>query len=355
MLVAVGLAVLAFSGVATPWPYFVLAFLGGSALVFDAPEPARADVPARRPRRAAERGRAQLASFNAGRIVGPAIGGVLIAAVGVGWCFAINAVTFLAVLAGLLLMRPSELYPLEARRRARHGAAIREGSRYVRRTPEVLLVLAITTVVATTGFNFRVLLPVLASKTLHSSATVFGVLFACVRRRRAARRAASAAAMSRPCWRALVLGAAGFSAAMLLLAPVRNAALAAALLLVVGFCFSTWTANSQSILQLTAPDRLRGRVLGLYLFVVRRLLADRRPARRLARRRRRHRARVRGRRPSQGWPRQRLLSRACASWARRADADRWSRWRKRSRSSRPSSRPRRRRRARARRLARACR
>jgi MFS family permease len=65
----------------------------------------------------------------------------------------------------------------------------------------------------------------------------------------------------------VVLGAAGFSSAMLLLAPVQNAGLAALLLLVVGFCFSTWTANSQSILQLTVPDRLRGRVLAIYLFV----------------------------------------------------------------------------------------
>src|SRR5262249_47628152 len=72
--------------------------------------------------------------------------------------------------------------------------------------------------------------------------------------------------MSRASWRAVILGAAGFSSAMLLLAPVQSDAAAAALLLVIGFCFSTWTANSQSILQLTAPDHLRGRVLSLYLF-----------------------------------------------------------------------------------------
>ena len=95
---------------------------------------------------------------------------------------------------------------------------------------------------------------------------MFGVLFAAFGVG-ALLGALAAAAMSRPSWRAVVLGAAGFSTAMLLLAPVRNAAFAAALLLVVGFCFSTWTANSQSILQLAAPDRLRGRVLGLYLFV----------------------------------------------------------------------------------------
>src|SRR6476646_2898264 len=181
-----------------------------------------------------------------------AIGGVLIAAVGIGWCFAINAATFLAVLTGLLLMRPSELYKLEARSEGKAGAAIREGLRYARRTPEVWLVLAITAVVATTGFNFRVLLPVLASKTLHSSATIFGVLFSSFGAG-ALLGALAAAAMSRASWRAVVLGAAGFSSAMLLLAPVHNWGLAAALLLVVGFCFSTWTANSQSILQLTAP------------------------------------------------------------------------------------------------------
>jgi MFS family permease len=266
LLVAAGLAVLAFSGVDAVWPYFLLAFLGGAALVFDAPN--------RHALTFQLVGRDELPNavalnsslFNAGRIVGPAVGGVLIAAAGVGWCFAINAGSFLAVLAGLLLMRPSELYPLQERGAGKAGAAIREGLRYVWRTPEVLLVLAITTAVATTGFNFRVLLPVLASKTLHASATLFGVLFASFGVG-ALLGALAAASRSRASWRAVVLGAAGFSGAMLVLAPVQNDALAALLLLVIGFCFSTWTATSQSILQLTAPDRLRGRVLSLYLFV----------------------------------------------------------------------------------------
>ena len=266
LLVAVGLATLAFSDVRAVWPYFVLAFLGGAALVFDAPN--------RHALTFQLVGRDELPNavalnsslFNAGRVVGPALGGVLIAAVGVGWCFAINAASFLAVLTGLLLMRSSELYPLRDRATGKAGAAIREGLAYVWRTPEVLLVLTITTFVATTGFNFRVLLPVLASKTLHASATVFGILFASFGVG-ALLGALAAAAMSRASWRAVVLGAAGFSSAMLLLAPVRSDALAALLLLAIGFCFSTWTANSQSILQLSAPDRLRGRVLSLYLFV----------------------------------------------------------------------------------------
>jgi MFS family permease len=266
MVVAAGLAVLAFSGVDQVWPYFVLAFLGGSALVFDAPN--------RHALTFQLVGRDELPNaialnsslFNAGRVVGPAIGGVLIAAFGVSWCFAINAGSFLAVLAGLLLMRSTELFTLDRGVvGTRTGAAIREGLAYAWRSPQLKLVLGITIVVSSTGFNFRVLLPVLASGTLHAGAEVFGVLFACFGAG-ALFGALGAAALGRASWKALILGSAGFSGAMLLLAPVRNAVVAALLLFVIGFCFSTWTANSQSILQLTAPDRLRGRVLGLYLF-----------------------------------------------------------------------------------------
>ena len=264
MSIAAGLAVLAFAGVDEIWPFFVLAFLGGAALVFDAPN--------RHALTFQLVGRDELPNavalnsslFNAARVVGPAVGGVLIAAVGVGWCFAINAGSFLAVLAGLLAMRTSELFPVDRAARQKTLAATREGLAYMWRSPEVKLVLAITLVVSATGFNFRVLLPVLASQTLHAGATAFGALFACFGIG-ALLGALGAAARSRASWSALLAGSAGFSGAMLLLAPVRNVAVAGALLLVIGFCFSTWTANSQSILQLSAPDHLRGRVLGLYL------------------------------------------------------------------------------------------
>ena len=267
MLVAAGLATLAFAGVGEVWPFFVLAFLGGAALVFDAPN--------RHALTFQLVGRAELPNavalnsslFNAGRVVGPAIGGVLIAVAGVGWCFAINAVTFLAVLAGLLAMRQAELFGVaRAGANGTTRAALREGLAYAWRSPQVKLVIAITTVVSVTGFNFRVLLPVLAERTLHAGAAVFGILFAAFGVG-ALLGALAAAALARASWKALILGSAGFSAAMLLIAPVRNEALAGALLVAIGFCFATWTANSQSILQLTAPDHLRGRVLGLYLFV----------------------------------------------------------------------------------------
>ena len=265
MLVAGGLAALAFAGVDVVWPYFVLAFFGGAALVFDAPN--------RHALTFQLVGREELPNavalnssmFNAARVVGPALGGVLIAVVGVSWCFAINAASFLAVLAGLLLMRTAEFFPLRRVGEPQKTlAATREGLAYMWRSPRVKLVLVITLVVSATGFNFRVLLPVLASQTLHAGAAVFGVLFAAFGVGALAG-ALGAAALGRASWKALIIGSAGFSGAMLVLAPVRNAAVAAALLVLIGFCFSTWTANSQSILQLTAPDHLRGRVLGLYL------------------------------------------------------------------------------------------
>ena len=105
--------------------------------------------------------------FNASRVLGPAIAGVVIAAWGVGACFAINTVSFLAVLAGLLLMRESELFPVERDDEPPTViAGIREGLAYAWRTPQMRLVLAIVTVVSTVGFNFHVILPLLASDTL---------------------------------------------------------------------------------------------------------------------------------------------------------------------------------------------
>jgi MFS family permease len=265
MVVAGGLAVLAFSGVASTWPYYVLAAAGGLALVFDSPN--------RQALTFQLVGRDELPNavalnssiFNAGRAVGPAFAGLVIAAVGASWCFALNAMSFLAVLASLLLMRRSELYPVERQRKA--SGAVREGLEYAWRTPAVWVILMMVATISTLGFNFRVLFPVLADRTLHADAAVFGVLFACFGIG-ALLGALRAAAMSRASWRTLILGSAGFSVTMLLLAPVRNDVLAALLLAVIGFCFSTWTANSQSILQLKVPDRLRGRVLGLYLFAL---------------------------------------------------------------------------------------
>jgi len=199
-------------------------------------------------------------------VVGPAVAGVLIAAFGVGICFAINAVTFLAVLAGLLMMRPEELVPVE-----RSGEpptmmkGIGEGFAWMRRSPEARLVLAIVTIVSTVGFNFHVILPLLASDTLHTGPRVFGILSAAFGGG-ALVGALLSASFGRASWKILVVGTGGFSLSLLALAPLTSVWACAVLLFVTGVCFTLWTSNANAILQLRAPDHLRGRIVSLYLW-----------------------------------------------------------------------------------------
>jgi MFS family permease len=264
MLVSVALAGLAFSGHATVWEAYVLAALGGTALVFDAP--------GRHSLTFQMVGRDELPNavalnasiFNASRVIGPAVGGVLIAATSIGVCFAINAVSFLAVLAALALMRKEELVPVERGERPRLVAGVREGLSYVRGAPKVRAVLLMTLVVSTVGFNFHVLVPILASDTLHVGARAFGLLSAAFGAG-ALVGALASAALARASFKALVAGTGGFSITLLALAPQHTVVACALLLFLTGFSFTLWTSNSQSILQLSAPDHLRGRVLSLWL------------------------------------------------------------------------------------------
>ena len=260
------LAVLVLSGAETLWLVYLLAALGGTALVFDAP--------GRHALTFQMVGRDELPNavalnaslFNASRVVGPALAGVLIAAFGVGICFALNTVTFVAVLIGLLMMREDELVPVE--RSAEPPTmmrGIREGFAWVLRSPEMRLALAIVTVVSTVGFNFHVILPLLASDTLDTGPEVFGILSACFGGG-ALVGALLSAALGRASWKVLVLGTAGFSVSLLGLAPVSSVVPCGMLLFAAGVCFTLWTSNANSILQLRAPDHLRGRVVSLYLW-----------------------------------------------------------------------------------------
>jgi MFS family permease len=266
MVLSAILAVLVLTGTATLWLVYVIAVLGGTALVFDAP--------GRHALTFQMVGRDELPNavalntglFNAARVVGPAIAGVLIAAFGVGICFVINTVTFLAVLAGLLLMRAEELVPVE-----RSGEpptmmrGIRDGFAWAARSPEVRLVLVLVTVVSTVGFNFHVILPLLASDTLKTGPEVFGILSACFGGG-ALPGALLSAGLGRASWKALIAGTAGFSICLLALAPLASVLPCAILLFATGTCFTLWTSNANSLLQLRAPDHLRGRVVSLYLW-----------------------------------------------------------------------------------------
>jgi MFS family permease len=266
MVFSIVFATLVLTGSAVLWVVYLLAALSSTAIVFDAP--------GRHALTFQMVGRDELPNavalnaslFNASRVVGPAVAGVLIAAFGVGICFAINAVTFLAVLAGLLMMRPEELVPVE-----RSGEpptmmkGIGEGFAWMRRSPEARLVLAIVTIVSTVGFNFHVILPLLASDTLHTGPRVFGILSAAFGGG-ALVGALLSASFGRASWKILVLGTGGFSLSLLALAPLTSVWACAVLLFVTGVCFTLWTSNANAILQLRAPDHLRGRIVSLYLW-----------------------------------------------------------------------------------------
>jgi MFS family permease len=247
------------------WQVYAIAVLTGSALVFDAPS--RQNLTFQMVGRDELPNAIALNSslFNTARIFGPALAGVLIAAVGPGWCFAVNTASFLAVLGGLTAMRVSELYPLLDRRRPTMWRGTREGFGYALRNRTVLVTLAMTAVFSAVGFNFNILLPLLAKNTLAAGPRTFGIISACFGAG-ALVGALSAAAVSRTTWRVMLLGAAGFGVCELLLAPVRSTLLVGILLFVCGIFFTSYTANSNAAIQLASPDHIRGRVLGLYYY-----------------------------------------------------------------------------------------
>ena len=265
MALSAVLAIDAVTGHATAWHVYAIAALSGTALVLDAP--ARQSLTFRMVGRDELPNAIALNSslFNIARIAGPALGGVVIAAVGVGWCFAANAVSFLAVLTSLLLMRPAEFFSVGRHKRPTFWRGTREGLSYVRRSRSMLVILGMMVVFASLCFNFNILLPVLAKQTLDAGPRTFGVLSAAFGFG-ALIGALLAAALARARWRTMLLGAAGFAICELAIAPVQSVPMDVVLLFACGIFFTSYTANANSRLQLDAPDHLRGRVLSLYYY-----------------------------------------------------------------------------------------
>ncbi len=265
MTVSVLLAVVTLTGTATLPVVYVLAALGGIALAFDAPgrQSLTFQMVGRRELPNAVALNAGL--FNGSRIVGPAMAGAIIAAAGTGVCFVLNAVSFLAVLAALASLRQEELHPVERDRSAKVVDGLRRAFAFAVHDPQLRSVLGVVTVVSTVGFNFHVLVPLLAADTLHLGPEGFGLLSASFGLG-ALVGALVTATFHGASWRLLATGATGFGVLALALAPVENVVLAGALLFAIGICFTLFTANANALVQLGAPDYLRGRLIGLYLF-----------------------------------------------------------------------------------------
>ena len=266
MVIASTLAGIVLAGVVQVWMVYVLAVLTGIVLVLDAPS--RQQLTFKMVGRDELPNAVALNSslFNAARIVGPGIGGLLIAAFGVGPAFAINAASFVAVLVGLLMMDTGNLVAFAPREHLPTlFGSLREGISYARKSAHVRLVLTMLVAISTIAMNFNVLLPVLARQTLASGPGVFGLIAGCFGAGALVGGLLSAA-LSRASWKAIIAGAGGLGVAELVLAPLHSLGPAIALLFIAGICFTLYTANSNAVLQLRAPDHLRGRVIGFYYF-----------------------------------------------------------------------------------------
>jgi MFS family permease len=265
MGLASALAAIALAGVVRPWHVYAIAALQGCVQVLDAPS--RQALTYRMVGRHELPNAVALNSslFNASRVLGPALGGGIIAAAGVGFCFALNAASFVAVLAGLLAMREDELFPVERGERPTILRGMREGLSYARQSRRVAVTLAVVLVLSTFCFNFNVLLPVLVRQTLHGGPEILGILSACFGAG-ALGGALLTAGLGRASLGTLLAGAGGFGLFELLLAPSRSTVACALILFAIGACFTVWTTTSNSSLQLGAPDHLRGRVIGLYYY-----------------------------------------------------------------------------------------
>ncbi len=251
--------------ISTPW-LMTLALFNGTVVAFE--------IPARQAFVIELVGRDDLldaialnsGGFNLARILGPSIAAAVIAAFGLEWCFALNAVSYLAVLAGLFMLDVPPFQP-----RAHAPTAIEgllEGIRYMRSRREVALLMRMVGVYSVLGVPFLVLMPVIARDVLGSTATGYAALYACVGLGALAA-ALTLAALGRriPRGRLLASAAHGFPVLLIAFALSRWLPLAAALLVAIGFAMILTNALSNAILQTIVPDELRGRVMSAYSWV----------------------------------------------------------------------------------------
>jgi MFS family permease len=265
MVLSALLAAITLLGHVRPWELYVIGALLGTAVVFD--------LTARQNLTVQLVGRAELPNaialnsslYNTARIFGPALAGVLIAAFGSGWCFAINSVSFLSVLAGLLAMRTGELHELRDRRRPSFLRGTREGIVYAVRRRSLLVLVAVGLVVMSFSFNLTVLLPILTKETLHSGPQTLGALSACFGVG-ALIGSFTAAAIIRPRLRLILGSVTVIGITELAVAPLREVVVIGALLFLCGTCFTLYTASSNAAVQLETPDYIRGRVIGIYFY-----------------------------------------------------------------------------------------
>jgi len=258
------LGVLSLTGVVQIWHVYVLAFALGLVTVVDNPTRqtfavemvGRADMP--------NAIALNSAIFNLARILGPAVAGVVISLAGTPIAFVVNAGSYAAVLAGLALMRPAELRPVEPAPRAK--GQVREGLAYVKARPSLWMPMLLIFFVATFGMNFQVTTALMSREVFHTGAGAFGVASATFAAGALAG-ALLAARRRRPSAGLLVVTAAIFGVLEAVTALMPGYWPFLVLLVPTGLALLTFTTAANSATQLGTAPEMRGRVMGLYLLV----------------------------------------------------------------------------------------
>ena len=257
---ALALGALTVTGVVQLWHVYVFAFLFGSAAAFDAP--------VRQTFVAELVGDEDLhnavalnsTSFNVARMVGPAVSGVVIAAIGTGWAFSINGASFAAVLASLAFLRTAELRP---NARARPGTgSFSEGLRYVRGRRDLKAILVMLFLIGTFGLNFPIFVSTMAVSIFHTDARGYGLLSS-IMAIGTMSGALLGAGRKMPRFRLLLVGAAIFGLGCTLAAFAPNYWFFAGALVVIGAAALTFTNTTNSLMQLSTEPAMRGRVMAL--------------------------------------------------------------------------------------------
>lgn len=260
---ALALAVLAATGAAEAWMVFALIGLRGLVLAVDNPARQAFVIEIVGPERVISAVGLNSVLVHSARIVGPAIAGVVIALSGVALCFAINAFSFVAMLIALVRMDPAKLTRPEPKR-TRGG--VRHALRYVRATPELRTPLLLMAVLGTLGFNFQVIIPLLADRTFGGEIAAYSLLTVAMGVGSIGG-ALTLGSRNQASRKLIALAALGFGISALLAAAAPSLPLMMAALALLGVCSVTFAAGINSGLQLAAAPEMRGRIMALYSIV----------------------------------------------------------------------------------------
>lgn len=261
---ALGLGILTVTGLVQLWHVYVFAFLLGCAAAFDAP--------ARQTFVAELVGETHLpnavalnsTSFNAARMIGPAVAGLLIAGVGTGWVFLVNAVSFAAVLGSLALLRRDELHA--SSRALRTRGSLLEGFRYVWRRPDLRALLLMLFLIGTFGLNFPIFISTMSVAVFHAGAGEYGLLSS-IMAVGSVMGALLAARQASPHIGLLLAGALVFGLGLAAATVMPAAWLFGACLILIGMASQTFTTSTNSLVQLSTEPAMRGRVIAILLAV----------------------------------------------------------------------------------------